>query len=128
MPSQIQLDNISYSFDTIELLSNVNLTVPSGQVVILMGRSGSGKSTLLEVGAGLIEPSSGSVLWDGRDIHDFSRSEIDAERRKIGFVFQQHALISNMTVFDNIALPLRYHSTMPDKALRVMVQQHLDKF
>lgn len=128
MPSQIQLDNISYSFDTIELLSNVNLTIPNGQAVILMGRSGSGKSTLLEVSAGLIEQSSGSVLWDGRDIHDYSRSEIIAERRKIGFVFQQHALISNMTVFDNIALPLRYHSTMPDKALQVMVQQHLDKF
>lgn len=128
MPSQIQLNNIYYSFDNIGLLSNVNLTIPNGQVVILMGRSGSGKSTLLEICAGLTEPSSGNVLWDGRDIHDFSRTEIIAERRKSGFVFQQHALISNMSVFDNIALPLRYHSIMPDKALRVMVQQHLDKF
>jgi phospholipid/cholesterol/gamma-HCH transport system ATP-binding protein len=128
MPSQIRLDNISYSFGTLEILSNVNITVPSGQIVILMGRSGSGKSTILEISAGLIEPSSGKVLWDGREIHDLSQSEITAERRKIGFVFQKHALISNMTVFDNIALPLRYHSTMPERELGVMVGRHLDKY
>ena len=128
MPSQIQLNNISYAFNNVKLFSNVNFTVSSGQVVILMGRSGSGKSTLLEISAGLKEPLSGGVLWDGKDIRDLSVSELTAERRKVGFVFQHHALISNMTVFDNIALPLRYHSAMPDKTSQVMVNQHLDKF
>lgn len=128
MPSQIQLNNIGYAFDNAELFSNVNFTVSNGQVVILMGRSGSGKSTLLEISAGLKEPLSGEVFWDGRDIRDLSRAELIAERRKVGFVFQHHALISNMSVFDNIALPLRYHSSMPDKTLQVMVDQHLDKF
>lgn len=128
MPSNIQLRNVSYSFDNSGLLGDVNFTVSGGEVVIVMGRSGSGKSTLLEISAGLKEPLSGEVLWDGRNIRDVSTSELTAERRKIGFVFQHHALISNLTVFDNIALPLRYHSSMPDKTLQVMVNQHLDKF
>ena len=67
MPSQIQLNNISYAFDKVRLFSNVSFTVSSGQVVILMGRSGSGKSTLLEISAGLKESLSGQVFWDDRD-------------------------------------------------------------
>lgn len=128
MPSQIQLDNISYAFDAEKLFSGVSFTVSSGQVVILMGRSGSGKSKLLEISAGLIEPVSGTVRWDDRDIQDYSQFEFITEKRKTGFVFQQHALISNMTVFDNIALPLRYHTTMRDEALEAMIKQHLEKF
>lgn len=128
MPSQIRLNNIAYAFNNLDLFSEVNFSVSCGQVVVIMGRSGSGKSTLLEISAGLKEPLSGKVLWGGRDIRDLSVSELTAERRKVGFVFQHHALISNLTVFDNIALPLRYHSSMPDKTLQVMVNQHLDKF
>ncbi len=128
MPSQVQLDNISFSYGSEELLTDVSLTVPHGRIIILVGRSGSGKSTLLEISAGLIEPAQGCVKWDGKDIREYSLVEMVAERRKTGFVFQQPALISNMTVFENIALPLRYHTTMPDRAVQVMVGQHCEKF
>ncbi len=127
MPSQIQLDNVSYTFDHERLFSQATVTIEQGRIVMLMGRSGSGKSTLLEISAGLLEPATGTVRWNDRDIRELSRQELVTERRKTGYVFQQHALISNMTVFDNIALPLRYHTAMPDKALRVMIQQHLEK-
>jgi ABC-type methionine transport system ATPase subunit len=93
-----------------------------------MGTSGSGKSTLLEICAGLHMPSTGRVVWDGKDIRELSQAALVAERRKMGFVFQQHGLISNLTVFENIALPLRYHTSLQDQALHAMIEQHCKKF
>jgi phospholipid/cholesterol/gamma-HCH transport system ATP-binding protein len=127
MPSEIQLDNISYSYGGESLFADVSFTIGNGRIVVLMGSSGCGKSTLLEISAGLLVPATGTVRWNGYDIHSLPQQELVAERRKTGYVFQQHALICNLTVFDNIALPLRYHTTMPDKALRAMIEQHLER-
>jgi ABC-type lipoprotein export system ATPase subunit len=85
----------------------VDLALPPGGVAIFGGRSGSGKSTLLELCAGLVKPSGGTVLWNGDDITGASRYELYGRRRSMGYVFQGHALISNHSAFDNIALPLR---------------------
>ncbi len=127
MPSEIQLDNISYSYGSETLFTDVSFAIGHGRMVVLMGSSGCGKSTLLEISAGLLEPVTGTVRWNGYDIHRIPQQELITERRKTGYVFQRHALISNLTVFDNIALPLRYHTTMPDKALSAMIEQHLER-
>ena len=87
-------------------LRDVNLTVSSGDFVSIIGRSGSGKSTFLNILAGLLEASSGSVLYDGRDIADFTDEELSYLRNsKIGYIMQGKSLLSGLTVLENVLLP-----------------------
>jgi sulfate transport system ATP-binding protein len=98
----IEAKNISKRFGQFVALDNVDLEVPSGELVALLGPSGSGKTTLLRVIAGLEFADSGTVRFDGRDISDRT-----ARERRVGFVFQHYALFRHMTVFENIAFGLR---------------------
>jgi len=107
MSFKLELRKASYRHGENTILDSVDLTVPPGGVAIVGGRSGSGKSTLLELCAGLVKPCGGAVLWNGDDITDASRYELYGRRKSMGYVFQTHALISNHSAFDNIALPLK---------------------
>ncbi len=107
MSSRLELRKVSYRHGENTILDGVDLTLPPGGVAILGGRSGCGKSTLLEICAGLTKPRGGVVLWDGDDITGMSRYEMYGRRKSMGYVFQVHALISNHSAFDNIALPLK---------------------
>src|SRR6059036_3877462 len=98
----IQAINISKRFGQFAALDNVDLEIPSGELVALLGPSGSGKTTLLRIIAGLEFADSGTVLFDGEDTtHQTARD------RRVGFVFQHYALFRHMTVFENIAFGLR---------------------
>jgi ABC-type transporter Mla maintaining outer membrane lipid asymmetry ATPase subunit MlaF len=108
MRDRIDLEEVSFGWGAAPpVLRGINLTVRRGEIVIIGGRSGTGKSSLLELCAGLIKPTSGKVLWDGTDIAALPKGELLRARQSIGYMFQVHALISNFTVFDNLALPLR---------------------
>jgi sulfate transport system ATP-binding protein len=97
----IEIRSVSKRFATFNALKEINLTVPSGELVALLGPSGSGKTTLLRIIAGLESPDEGSVLFDGKETTDSHVSE-----RRVGFVFQHYALFRHMTVFDNVAFGL----------------------
>ena len=91
---------------TVEILRGINLTIPSGQIVAIMGASGSGKSTLLGLLAGLDSPTSGEVLLDGVEISGMEEDELAQLRgRKLGFVFQSYQLVPTLTAFENVLLP-----------------------
>ncbi|MHB8111459.1 MAG: sulfate/molybdate ABC transporter ATP-binding protein [Syntrophorhabdaceae bacterium] len=98
----IDIHNITKQFGSFRALSDVDLNIPSGELVALLGPSGSGKTTLLRIIAGLETPDSGTIRFNGEDTTDRHVRE-----RRVGFVFQHYALFRNMTVFDNVAFGLR---------------------
>jgi phospholipid/cholesterol/gamma-HCH transport system ATP-binding protein len=128
MPDRVQLEDVSFGYRTRALLNNVSVAVPHGGMLVITGRSGNGKSTLLETCAGLVEPLGGRVLWNGRDMWSLSPRRRASMRARVGHMFQRPALISNFTVFENIALPLRYHSDFGEWEIRDRVNGWMEKF
>ena len=119
----IEAINITKRFGQFTALNNVDLEIPSGELVALLGPSGSGKTTLLRIIAGLEFADTGNVRFDGKDISDRT-----ARERRVGFVFQHYALFRHMTVFENIAfgLKVRPRQSRPSRAqIRTKVQELL---
>ena len=103
----IELDNITRSFGSLQVLKGISLTVDKGEIVSITGPSGAGKTTLLQIMGSLDKPDSGRVLYDGRDITGMNEKEISAFRNKhIGFVFQFHQLLPEFTALENITIPM----------------------
>lgn len=105
-PPIIELRGVSLEFEDKPILRRLNLRVERGQRMVIMGQSGAGKSTLLRLILGILQPSVGAVLFDGAPLNMASRRQINAMRRRIGMVYQSSALISSLSVRDNLALPL----------------------
>jgi ABC-type methionine transport system ATPase subunit len=127
MTEAFTANDITFSFAEAPLLKGISLSVAAGGAVAIAGRSGCGKSTLLELCAGLRTPASGSVTWDGVDIARLTHEGLMKARRNIGYVFQKHALIHNFTIYDNIALPLRYHRHLGERDERAAVKGCMEK-
>ncbi len=108
----IEIRNVTKHYGSFQALTDINLTIPTGELVALLGPSGSGKTTLLRIIAGLESIDQGKILFDGQDL-----SDVLVNQRNVGFVFQHYALFKHMTVFDNIAfgLNVRKRSLRPSK-------------
>lgn len=108
------------------VLDGVDLDVPEGSTVVVMGRSGTGKSVLLKHIIGLMQPDAGEIEVDGEPIVGLRESELNRVRKRFGMLFQSAALFDSLTVGENIALPLREHTRLPDAEVRRRVAERLD--
>ena len=107
------------------ILDGVSFTVQRGETTVILGGSGCGKSTLLRHLVGLDRPAAGQVLLWGQDITAVPEEEVDRLRRKMGILFQGGALFNSITVGDNVALPLREHTELPESTIQIMVRMKL---
>ena len=122
----IQIIDLYKSFEQQQVLNGVNLTIPRGQVTAIIGRSGGGKSVLLKHLIGLMRPDSGQVLVDGIDLGRLRGKALDQVREKFGVLFQGGALFDSLTVFDNVAFPLREKTRLPEGEIAQRSMQRLE--
>ena len=108
------------------ILDNVSLSIPRGKVTALMGASGGGKTTLLRLMGGQNRAQSGQALFDGQDVTPMNQAQIYAARRRMGMLFQFGALFADLSVFDNVAFPLREHTNLPEALIRDIVLMKLN--
>lgn len=113
----IELRNVTVKRDGATILDNVSFTVHEGEIFGVVFVHGTGKSTLLRVAAGFFKPEVGEVLYRGRNMYDLSFKEEVAHQYKTGFVFQNGGLLVNTKVYDNVALPLRYHADLSEQEI-----------
>ena len=121
----IQLIDVDKYFGKHHVLKKVNLTVMEGKTTVIVGSSGGGKSLILKHMLGLIKPDGGKVIVFGRDMSTISKKELNELRRGFGVLFQNVALFDSMTVYDNVALPLRERTKLSPKEIRENVEEKL---
>lgn len=121
----VEIDDLHFSFDNNTVLKGVNLTIPRGKVVGILGVSGCGKTTLLRHIGGQLRPSRGHVKFDGQIVDALGNNELYAMRRKMGMMFQVSGLFSDLSVFENIAYPMREHTDLPEDVIHDLVLMKL---
>ena len=121
----LELVDVGKRFDRNEVLKGVSLTVQRGETLAIMGGSGSGKTVMLRLIAGLIRPTSGVVRVFGRRIDGLGEEELLPIRRRMGYVFQGAALFDSLTVYENVAYPLREHTNLGEDEIRERVGHFL---
>lgn len=122
----IVIDKLSRSFDGFQVLDGLSLEIKQGELLALIGQSGYGKSVLLKHIAGLLRPDDGRVLVDGRDVVRLRGRALSGLRERLGFLFQGGALFDSMTVYDNVAFPLREKTRMQEKDIQNRVHAELE--
>jgi phospholipid/cholesterol/gamma-HCH transport system ATP-binding protein len=127
MPDKaIQALDVTKRFGAQVVLDGIELDVFEGETLVILGGSGSGKSTLLRLMIGNLRPDSGSILALGEDVSKMNDEELAKYRRSIGVLFQSGALFNSMTVGENVALPLREHSDLPEETIDIVVKIKLE--
>jgi phospholipid/cholesterol/gamma-HCH transport system ATP-binding protein len=109
-----------------KIFDGVSLRVPKGKITAIMGPSGIGKTTLLRLIGGQIYPESGEIWFDGHNIPSLSRKKLYQERKKMSMLFQSGALFTDLSVFDNVAFPLREHTDLDESLIRTLVLLKLE--
>jgi phospholipid/cholesterol/gamma-HCH transport system ATP-binding protein len=123
--AMISVRDLYKSFGGKPVLSGVNLDVDEGTTCVILGGSGSGKTVLMKHIIGLLKPDSGQVFVDGEDVVPLGDLEMERVRRKFGMVFQGAALFDSMTVYENVAFPLREHEKLSEAEMRQRVEEKL---
>lgn len=125
--SLVSIQDVHFSWDSgREIFSGVNLDIPAGKITAIMGPSGTGKTTLLRLIGGQLHPNSGSVKVVGEEIPELNRDKLYKARRRMGMLFQSGALLTDLSVFENIAFPIREHYAFSEAMIRDLVLMKLE--
>lgn len=125
MPNFVEIRDLNFSYGARPILYGLDMDFPKGKVIAVMGGSGSGKTTILRLIGGQLQPQSGKVTVDGQAVHTLETSALYLMRRKMGMLFQHGALFTDLTVFENVAFPLREHTKLPEQLIRDLVLMKL---
>ena len=128
MPAEtlVDVESVSFSYGRRPILKGISMRVPRGKVVAIMGASGSGKTTLLRIIGGQLKPTKGAVRVNGRAVHELGPEDLYRMRREMSMLFQFGALFTDMSVFENVAFPLREHTRLPEAIVRDLVLMKLE--
>ena len=121
----VEISDLHFSYGDRPILSGVNMSIPRGKVVAILGMSGCGKSTLLRNVGGQLKPSRGYVKVAGKVIHELDNEGLYAMRRDMGMMFQVSGLFSDLSVFDNVAFAMRENTNLPEDIIRDLVMMKL---
>ena len=122
----VDVESVSFSYGRRTILKGISMRVPRGKVVAIMGVSGSGKTTLLRIIGGQLRPASGAVRVGGEAVHQLDTRGLYRLRRRMSMLFQFGALFTDLTVFENVAFPLREHTRLPQTMVRDLVLMKLE--
>ncbi|MCG6656460.1 ATP-binding cassette domain-containing protein [Halomonas campisalis] len=121
----VVVEGLSFSRGDKDIFSGIDLRVPRGKITAIMGPSGTGKTTLLKLIGGQLVPDAGRIWIDGHEVHALSRKALFVLRRRMGMLFQSGALFSDLSVYENVAFPLRVHTNLPGAMIRDVVLMKL---
>lgn len=122
----VTIKQLMFSRGERKIFDNVSLSVPKGKITAIMGPSGIGKTTLLRLIGGQIYPETGEIWFDGHNIPSLSRKKLYQERKKMSMLFQSGAMFTDLSVFDNVAFPLREHTNLDESLIRTLVLLKLE--
>lgn len=123
--SLVSVQNLSFSRGNKKIFDDISLEFERGKITAIMGPSGTGKTTLLKLIGGQLFPEQGTITVDGNNVHRLRRAELYNLRKRMGMLFQSGALLTDMSVFDNVAFPLREHTHLPESMIRTLVLMKL---
>lgn len=124
--SLVELRHLTFGYGERVILDDISLSIPRGKVTALLGASGGGKTTILRLIGGQNRAQSGQLLFDGQDVTPMNQAQIYAVRRRMGMLFQFGALFADLSMFENVAFPLREHTDLPEALLRDIVLMKLN--
>ncbi|MBU3658220.1 MAG: ABC transporter ATP-binding protein [Rhodocyclaceae bacterium] len=122
----VEIAGLDFAYSDRPVLSGIDMRLPKGKLTAIMGGSGCGKTTLLRLIGGQLQPSRGKIRVAGRDMTGVSQKELYDMRRRMGMLFQFGALFTDLSVYDNVAFPLREHTRLPESAIRDLVLLKLE--
>ena len=122
----VELHDVRFGYGERVILDGITLTIPRGKVTALMGASGGGKTTVLRLIGGQYRAQSGSLTFDGQEVASLNPTDLYAVRRRMGMLFQFGALFTDLSVFDNVAFPLREHTDLSESMIRDIVLMKLE--
>jgi phospholipid/cholesterol/gamma-HCH transport system ATP-binding protein len=125
VPNLVEIRDLHFSYGKRSILSGLQMDFPRGKVIAVMGGSGSGKTTVLRLIGGQLRPQKGQVKVQGQVVHKLNTAGLYLLRRKMGMLFQHGALFTDLTVFENVAFPLREHTDLPEELIRNLVLMKL---
>lgn len=121
----VSISNLTFSRGKRKIFNNLSLNIQRGKITAIMGPSGTGKTTLLKLIGGQLVPDEGTVTVDGQNVHQLKRKDLFVLRKRMGMLFQSGALLTDLNVYDNVALPIREHSELNESMVRTLVLMKL---